>query len=333
MIELIGEAVILADIDVSVLVAVYNSDVKRLLQTLYSVLIQKDIGLEIVIADDGSADNHMSEIVEFFEKFGFTGYSLVLSPDNNGTVRNLINGMRCCSGRYVKAISPGDYLYDPLTLKEWVAFMDGSGAVFGSGRYLEYNPFKEGINEIISSAVPGRKPYLIDAYLNGIDRKKINYNYLLLDDFFMGAAILVKREVFDRYLKLIEGKVRYAEDSVFRMMISDGLYPAFMDRMLMWYSFGDGVSTRKNIKWYNIILHDHYKAGIVIRDRLNKSDWFTFRYKIYLTLCKNTFVKIVSKYILFPSLLYYRLIRIKTDCGHDLSFDTDNLKEILLHED
>ena len=315
--------------DVSVIMAVYETDIKRLFETLYSVLVQKELSFEVIIADDGSKDNHKDELICYFEKHGFKDYKLSLLENNLGTVKNFITACDLCEGWYIKAISPGDYLYDPYVLRDWVGFMDTNECAFSGGRYITYNPFSENRDALINSLNEGKKPYFLSFYFGEPDLKKIKYNYLLLDDFFMGAAILVKTEIFVKYLALLEDKVKYTEDAVFRMMISDGLFPGFFDRFTVWYSFGDGISTSRNIKWYNTVLYDHYRAGIVIRDALKRNNWFDTRYKLYLTLCRSTFVKIISKYVLFPSLLIDRFKRIGSDRGDVPEMIVSNLTDIL----
>ena len=51
--------------DVSVILATYNSDLKRIFETLYSILIQEKITFDLVIADDGSENNYKKEIEDY----------------------------------------------------------------------------------------------------------------------------------------------------------------------------------------------------------------------------------------------------------------------------
>ena len=55
-------------IDISVLVLTYNSSLKKLFATLYSVLQQNEIDLEIVISDDGSEQIDQTAIENFFNE-------------------------------------------------------------------------------------------------------------------------------------------------------------------------------------------------------------------------------------------------------------------------
>ena len=54
--------------DISVLVLIYNSKYEKIRPTLNSIVCQKNINYEIIFADDGSKEQHMDEIHDFFVK-------------------------------------------------------------------------------------------------------------------------------------------------------------------------------------------------------------------------------------------------------------------------
>ena len=100
----------------SVLMLTYNSSWDKTRQTLYSVLVQKDVSFEIIIADDGSDENNFEKIREYLAAWDFTTYYLVANEQNQGIVRNFNSGLVLCKGEYIKPLSPGDFLYDENTL-------------------------------------------------------------------------------------------------------------------------------------------------------------------------------------------------------------------------
>ena len=321
--------------DVSVILATYNSDLKRIFETLYSILIQEKITFDLVIADDGSENNYKKEIEDYLLERNFTNYTFSLLEKNQGTVKNLLRGIELCKGKYVKGISPGDYFYNPYVLYDWSSFMKENGSSYCFGRYLTYNPFNESTEELLESVNIGKRPYNIDLYLNELNeknKKKIKYDYLLMDDFFMGASILVEKDIFYDYLKLIEDKVKYCEDAIYRMILAEDIFPSFYEGITIWYSYGDGISTTKSRKWFFTVLNDHYKAGLILRERLKKSDWFEKRLSLYYKISKHLLIKIVSKYILFPSLIRFR---VRKDSYYDniLKYDISYLKNILSSEE
>ena len=321
--------------DVSVILATYNSDLKRIFETLYSILIQQKITFDLVIADDGSENNYKKEIEDYLFEHNFTNYTFSLLEKNQGTVKNLIKGIELCKGKFIKCISPGDYFYNPYVLYDWTKFLIEKGSLYCFGRYLTYCPYKESTEELLESVKIGKRPYNIDLYfeeLNNKNKTKIKYDYLLMDDFFLGASIVIEKNIFYDYLKIIEDKVKYCEDAIYRMMLADNIFPSFYEGITIWYSYGDGISTTKSSKWFFTVLNDHYKAGLILRERLNKLDWFEKRLSLYYKISKHLLIKIISKYILFPSLIRFR---VRKDSYYDniLKYDISYLINILSSEE
>ena len=247
--------------DVSVLIATYNPDWKELKKTLNSILLQNEINFEIVISDDGSVDPLKEEIFKYFQDHSFDNYNCVFNEQNNGTVINICKGLKACRGTYVKLISPGDFLYGEFALKKLcnVAVNDKVSFVFGDVIY-----YKAGINDfnpISHSAHPQMiKPYIKRDHLDVI------YNYLIMNDTIHGVSTLVERETFSEYLNSVVGRIKFAEDCVYRIMIADGIRVSYCDSDVVCYSFGEGISTTKENKWTKIIKKDLIESDIdVIR--------------------------------------------------------------------
>ena len=123
---------------VSVLVLSYNSDIKKLYLTLQSIVKQTIDAFEIVVADDGSKENHKEELIEYFKSCGFTNYKLVMNEENKGTVQNILSGLQYCEGEYVKPISGGDCLYDEDTLHKMYDFMKDNSLDYCHGLVRGY---------------------------------------------------------------------------------------------------------------------------------------------------------------------------------------------------
>ena len=84
---------------VSVVVVTYNPSWDKEKETLDSILKQKGISIEIIIADDGSKENNFSLVKEYFEKNEFNDYKLVFNPVNKGTVYNTYSGLLADEGK------------------------------------------------------------------------------------------------------------------------------------------------------------------------------------------------------------------------------------------
>lgn len=247
----------MADIDVSVVVLTYNPDLDDLRKTLRSVMLQKGVNFEIVIADDGSAENLSEEIKAFFEGSGFSSYRLVLNPENHGTVINVISGIDMSSGRYIKLISPGDYLYDDSSLKNLFDCAEQNGAPFVFGDILFFDSGAETFKAIPKNALPCiTRCYEADRY----DPDAVLINELIVYDNIHGISTLIGKNVFLKYLKMIEGKVIYCEDLSYRLMAYDRIKMIYCRRPVAMYGYGSGISTGRNEKWAKRI-HDDLTAS------------------------------------------------------------------------
>ena len=77
--------------NVSVVVLTYNAVWEKLRRTLDSIVVQRGLEFEIIVADDGSSVRSDDRITVFFAEKGFTAYKLVNAKENGGTVKNLFN--------------------------------------------------------------------------------------------------------------------------------------------------------------------------------------------------------------------------------------------------
>lgn len=123
--------------DVTVIVATYNSDLKKILTTVSRVLEQKEVSCELIVSDDGSENNLHDEIKNYLDNRNFCNYRLTGNKSNAGTVRNYYNALKYAEGEYIFCTSPGDYLYDEMTLHDFVCYAreTKADAVFGDAVY------------------------------------------------------------------------------------------------------------------------------------------------------------------------------------------------------
>ena len=110
---------------VSVCVTTYKPDYADLGLTLESILRQKNCSFEIIIADDGT-------------EWNFNAYKIVRAPKNYGTVHNTLAACLVARGKYIKDISPGDYLYADTVLADMAAFMEAGSCEAAFGRACYY---------------------------------------------------------------------------------------------------------------------------------------------------------------------------------------------------
>jgi len=234
--------------DISVLVVTYHSDLTKLQMTLRSILLQETISVQIVIADDGSETDYFEEVKSFFQRHNFTEYVLIKNDQNVGTVKNLLSGLNVCTGKYVKTISPGDYLNGPDILQKWKTYMDDHNYVLSGADAIYYRMnHKKKMTAVIRKMNPQKK---------NLQNKKLKENYLLCEDLFLGAATMCERQTINRYLSMIVDKVQYAEDNIYRLMIYNDEPVGFFDEKAVLYETGVGISTRKSEKWQTLLRKD-----------------------------------------------------------------------------
>lgn len=96
---------------VSVLVMSFNASA-YIIDVLESIKKQTYQNIELVIADDASRDNTVALAQEWLaeNQSYFTQYKICASKENRGTCRNLNEGLRNCSGSYIKPIAADDIL-------------------------------------------------------------------------------------------------------------------------------------------------------------------------------------------------------------------------------
>lgn len=249
-------------LEVSIIVATFNPDEEKLLYTLNSILFQKKVNLEIIIADDGSEKFPRNKIEEFFFRKKFRNYSFNILKNNSGTVINIFESSKKAKGKYCKLISPGDFLYHPYALRNWIDFMDQSNYDISYCDAVYYKNIK---NPIIEKK-------LAHPQKTSTEKEKILINYLQYNDFFLGAATLMKASILSNYINEIVYKVKYAEDNIYRLMVADGCSVGYFPKIAILYEFGEGISTAKSNIW-NKRLKEDLKATnkILLKRNLPKN--------------------------------------------------------------
>ncbi len=313
------------NIDVSVLIVSYQPDLEKLKKTVISSIRQNNITHQIVIADDGSKYNYFDEIKNIFVNEHFTNYIFVTSEINNGTCLNIYNGLKVCTGMYVKTIAPGDYFFDENTLHQWVvrAKAYSSDICFGDTVYYRNTP-ENGI-ELIKKKV---QPQNISIYTS--DKVKNDdriLNYIFLKDAIVGSSFLTKKDVMYRYLELIKGRIKYAEDMVYRIMIIDGLTFNYYSSPVIWYEYGTGISTSGSKKWEETINKERLICNEIIKENMNYYGLKKIRICLALNVTKKRKFDFL-KYFIFPKLIYWKIMKEKSKKYTDTDIDFNYLYKL-----
>lgn len=250
--------------EISVLIASYHPDEKKLYRTLKSILLQENAEIQIVVADDGSESDCFDKIRQFFLKHQFEDYILVKNKENRGTVLNYISGLKVCLGDYVKLISPGDYLNGAMCLRMWMDYMDEHHFAATCSEAVYYSLDENGMEKpAVSLAHPQRK---------NLQGEELKRNYLLYNDPFLGAATLCRTDILKQYMEMISGKVKYVEDNVYRLMLCKDENIGYYDKEAVLYETSSGISTGGSPKWAERIRRDNMAAEHIMVSLLDEDD-------------------------------------------------------------
>lgn len=290
--------------DLTVLICSFNPEYEKLIMTIRSCLLQKDITLQIVIADDGSVIDYFDEVEAIFENAKFTDYKLIKNKENLGIVLNLYSGLMECNGEYIKPISPGDYLYNETTMHDWLQYMKLGNYVLTGSDYVCHYTDKNG--EFCIAAQKAH-PQII-----GLNRKRLKDNYLLNDDIFLGAATLVKKETLLQYINLIKGRVKYAEDNSYRIMVYCDEAVGFYACPTVLYEIGTGISTSGDSEWHKLIQADWTATNTIIKELHTQDE--VFRNKFLKVARKREVMGkgLLKKIIFYLSIRGLILLKVKT---------------------
>lgn len=247
--------------DISVCVITYRSDPLKLQRTLASVLRQKGCSFEIVIADDGTENFPRRDIEAYFSSMRFTAYKILQAPKNQGVVRNVHRAFSHAKGRYIKNISPGDYLYSDHVLANLLRFMEENDHLAAFGRACYYHD-EGGTYRILDEMHPRNlQPYEKN------DFKSLKRAHLLCQDYPIGAAFMARREILLHYTEPLLDHVVHLEDRAYTLMIADNIEIGFWNHPLLWYEYGSGISTSRDARWQTQVIEDNQACFALIAQK------------------------------------------------------------------
>lgn len=292
------------EFDISIIIATYNSDWRKLEKVIYSVLLQKGVRYEILVTDDGSEDNHFDKLEKIFRNWGFKNYKLLGSEFNKGTCRNIYKAVKTARGKYVRLISPGDYCCKNTILKEWFEWCENRGSLVSFGKAIYYCDQKKAVCIHIKNS-----PRNLWIYKLRTPIKIRMASYLYLWDLICGADFMVNRELICEYLLELTGIVKYAEDSIYRLMAMDGIEFDYFPQNVCFYEYGSGISTSQDKKWECLLKKDFYSTNNILAKRYVK-DSFCKKYIQFLQReLKNRSNKI-ERYTIYPLNVILKLVMI-----------------------
>lgn len=252
---------------VSICILTYDQSWEKLKMTLDSIICQKGIDFEIIISDDGSEENHFEEVSKYFQDRVFTDYTFISSEKNTGIVQNSIRASLACRKQFAKIISPGDCLLEEDTLCQWIEFLRKSGKRWSFADVVPYRKKGGAICKVSAE----EHPRLKEEYRKGDDEIS-RWNYVVLNDIAVGAAMIIEKDLFCEYLSKIDGRVVYAEDNIYRLMMYDGVVGIYYPQSTILYEYGCGISTRDDGEWDRKISKDWDETTKIMFETYNPDD-------------------------------------------------------------
>ena len=309
----------MSEYQVTVGIVSYNPDLIKLKRTIQSVLLQRRISYQIVIADDGSINDRFEDIKEIFIRNNFSDYCFVKNKTNQGTVKNSESCVKNANGKYFVSLSPGDNFCDEFALYRWVNKAESSGAdiIFANTIYYMCD---DGFC-VLSKY---RHPQDSSAYLG--DYRKLKRNYLLYDDVCLGAGILTHKDIYVKYISEISGKAKFAEDNIFRLMIFNNEKCIWLEEPVVFYEYGSGVSSSGDNRWIKRLYKDLCVTDEIMKREMRDNSFFEFQIKIHFKFhqlaYKNKAILYFLKIRKFIKLLFttgFRVARTPVNYNHDFA--------------
>lgn len=308
--------------DISVVICIYNSSIEKLKKTIYSVVCQKDVEFEIVLADDGSSIDITEQIENIFEKYKFSNYCIIRSVENIGTVRNYYSAIQQAKGKYIYGTSPGDMLYDDNTLKEFFCFSENNNAKCVFGDAVCYC-IEEDQPKLLKMVNFPSSPNVFEASYNKVWGKLA----ILQGHKICGATFFREKKSFIQHMQRIMDTTKYVEDATTTMsyVLSEERV-LYFSRKIVWYECGVGISTCAENKWQEII-----KSEIIdTKEKLfaEYTEDKIVKFFIVKNKCGNKVINNIKRICKHPILsIYCIILRMKKKVyTSTLQSDMDKLK-------
>ena len=106
------------DVEITVLMSVYNTPIEQLKQAIESILNQTYINFEFLIICDGIKN----EDIDFIKGFKDERITLEINDKNIGLVKSLNKGLKIAKGKYIARMDTDDIAY-PDRLEKEIKFM------------------------------------------------------------------------------------------------------------------------------------------------------------------------------------------------------------------
>ncbi len=288
--------------EITVIIASYNFNYQKLMSTLKSVVMQRDVDLEIIIADDGSQDADYSEAERYIHEIGYESFFIVKNKVNQGTVKNLLSGLKRARGKYVYMTFPGDILFDDLVLHDFYEYAEenNSKVLFGDAVYYSND---DELRLYTDKSAPLR-PFCYIPERNRNFKKTAFY----FGGYILGASFFRETETAKRYFSMIEDCCKYAEDNTTTaFMLADGIDVEYFSRNMIWYEYSGDISSSKENEWREVLEADFKKCFEKLKEHYPEDKIIDTAYEKQVKQ-KGTLSLIIKHPLVLFNALRYRMM-------------------------
>ncbi len=298
---------------ISVLVLTYNQFhyLKRLLDTIINQTYPE---IEIVVCDDGSVDFDAEAIERYIlenKRKNIINYKILHSENNQGTVKNINNGIRSSSGQYIKIIAGDDLYPSERVFENQIALFDNENYMLVTGKVCDCLDDETRIKT--KSVELGNDLQELVFSLPKEKRLKFCLKHRILP--YVTQAFCFKRDFFEKY-GLFDERFLLMEDSEMAdRIINTDLPIGILPELVVLHRIDTGVSSNrivinpKSIKYYE----DTKNWFNILFTRESNLLWKLIYHNHYMMACfriemihadsrLNRFFCLI-KYL--PSLIYY----------------------------
>ncbi|WP_027206775.1 glycosyltransferase [Butyrivibrio fibrisolvens] len=292
--------------EISVILATFHSDYKRIVETVDSILKQKNISFEIIISEDSEDNGYYDDLKKYFDSVSFYDYFFVTNHVNQGTVKNILQATEYTHGKYVKLISPGDMLISDFALFKMYRYLEENGALLA---FVDMQCYKVFNNEIVY--LSKRIPFSYSPYRNG-KKERIARTYIIYNDWISGASEIYERNCLIKYLDIISNKVVLCEDAIALLMFLDDQKWVHIGEKLVLYEYGVGVSTVPSDNNHAKLANDTINLCKIISERYPEYKRIVHRRERDSILCANnqkSICRTIKRFLLMPDYALFKIYK------------------------
>jgi len=229
---------------VSVVIVTYNS-MPLILDTLNSIKVQTYDNIELIVSDDNSTDETVTECQRWMEenKERFVHCEVITTSKNTGVAPNANRGVRKCHGEWIKVLG-GDDLFLPTAIEDVMSFVTPEMDVVVSQYYsfVEKNGKRQ-----IQGCFPSYK--LKDFYEGDNKYQKEHIPYVFVD---ATIGYFIRKKVFDSVGGYEERYPMIEDVPMFFKLVQSGYKLHLFEKPCFLYRIAESITHVPKTRIYNI---------------------------------------------------------------------------------